>query len=136
MKYVSKFIIFACATVLLANCKSVSPTAEVPATSQSIIGSWEGCDGRVVTFTKDDEGKYLGRYTALGRLGTYQFTKDEIGYEVMQKGTGTYTGRVKWKDTSGYESWRKVEITIENNVYSDSGSDRCSREMKRVKTTS
>jgi hypothetical protein len=135
MKFVKKLMIFVFASVFLVNCKSVSPSIEVPSKSQSIIGSWVGCDGRVVTF-KENDGKYIGRYTALGNLETYKFTKDEIGYEVIRQSLGNYSGKVKWKDTSGNESWKTVNITIENNVYSDSGSDRCSKEMKRVKTTS
>ena len=37
-------------------CKSVSPVAT--STNYGIIGSWEGCDGRVVTFSADENGKY------------------------------------------------------------------------------
>ena len=133
---VKKLLIFACATVFLANCKSMSPSIKAPSKSQSIIGSWMGCDGRIVTFMKNNEGKYIGRYTDLGGLKTYKFTKNEIGYEVIQESPGSFSGKVKWRDTSGNESWKNVDITIENNVYSDSGSDHCSKEMKRVNTTS
>jgi len=95
-----------------------------------LLGSWVGCDGRVVTFTQEG-GQYIGRYTALGGLGTYHFTPNEIGYKATQAADGTYVGQVKWRYTNGDHQWRPLKITIKGNQYSDEGSDGCSKNMKR-----
>ncbi|APY12214.1 hypothetical protein BWZ22_13705 [Seonamhaeicola sp. S2-3] len=102
-----------------------------PTIDQDIMGSWEGCDGRVITFTKEDD-KVIGRYTKLGGLEKYKFTLNEVGYRLKEQSVGNYIGTVKWQNLSGKETWKKVIVSIENNIYADNQSDACSKEMKRV----
>ncbi|MEE1964204.1 hypothetical protein V1387_16045 [Allomuricauda taeanensis] len=124
------FLVFA--TIFWQGCKTISSSIPATTMDKDIVGSWEGCDGRVVTFTKQKSGEIIGRYTHLGGLGEYRFTQDEIGYKVAQKELGTYTGLVKWRNATGEVTWKKVMITIEDNVYKDNNSDGCSKEMKRI----
>ncbi|WP_318312711.1 hypothetical protein [Flagellimonas crocea] len=112
-------------------CKSVNPP--VSYTNKDIIGSWEGCDGRVVTFSKDENGGVLGRYSKLGGLGRYRFSLNEIGFHITQKKPGTYVGQVKWKNTMGNETWREETIEVEGNILKTTSSDNCGKELKRVK---
>jgi hypothetical protein len=98
--------------------------------ANELAGSWEGCDGRVVTFTLEN-GQYIGRYSKLGGLGSYHFTINEIGYKATRTPEGKYVGQVKWRWTSGQQEWRPNTITIIGNNYTDTGSDSCSRQMKR-----
>ena len=130
----AKLLILACCTAfLMTYCKSADTVSETPSKDRSIIGSWKGCDGRVVTFSKDENDEIVGRYNALGRLGAYHFSENEIGYRVTLKAAGSYEGKVKWRSTSGDVSWKNVSIKIEDNTYTDSGSDNCSKEMKRIR---
>lgn len=118
---------------LFTACKTSSTGSMIssPTIDQDIMGSWEGCDGRVITFTKEDN-KVIGRYTKLGKLEKYKFTLNEVGYRLKEQSVGNYTGTVKWQNLSGNETWRNVTVTIENNIYTDNQSDACSKEMKRV----
>ncbi|MEM7186018.1 MAG: hypothetical protein AAF466_05100 [Bacteroidota bacterium] len=112
---------------------STQKTIPAPKT-YSLIGQWEGCDGRIIEFTKEDD-IIIGRCIALGGLGTYGFTLNEVGYEVEAQGNNTYKGRVKWRKTGQKDPfWKNVEITIDGNSYEDQGSDSCGREMARVKS--
>ena len=95
-----------------------------------LVGSWKGCDGRVVTFTLED-GQYIGRYTQLADLGKYHFTPNEIGYRAFKTQDGKYVGGVKWRSTSGQQEWRPTTITIKGGKYTDTGSDNCSKQMRR-----
>ncbi|MDC7995314.1 hypothetical protein [Altibacter sp. HG106] len=118
--------------VLLGSCKSTSTAPLMGAnTNTNIIGSWEGCDGRVVTFFEEDS-EIIGRYTELGGLTRYRFTENEVGYRLTEQQPGQYLGMVKWQDQSGNETWKKVSITIKNNTYNDNSSDNCSKDMKRI----
>ncbi|AEM71780.1 hypothetical protein Murru_2754 [Allomuricauda ruestringensis DSM 13258] len=129
-----KRIILAIFATFFAGCKvtSVEPMISTPSIDRNIIGSWEGCDGRVITFTNENN-EIIGRYTKLGGLERYMFNIDEIGYKLTEQKPGTYFGTVKWQSLSGNETWKKVTVTIENNVYTDNQSDACSKEMERVK---
>jgi len=100
-------------------------------TGGSLLGSWRGCDGRVVTFVYEG-GEYIGRYTSLGGLAPYHFTLNEVGYRARQQPDGRYVGQVKWRWTSGASQWRPNVITISGNSYRDSGSDSCSTAMSRL----
>ncbi|MFC4220066.1 hypothetical protein [Flagellimonas marina] len=117
---------------LWVGCKSVSPT--VSNTNTNIIGSWEGCDGRVVAFYTNEKGEIEGRYSKLGGLDKFKFTLDEIGFHLTRKSPGVYTGKVKWRNTSGTESWRDETIVVENDILKTSGSDFCGNELKRINT--
>ena len=97
----------------------------------AILGSWRGCDGRVVAFTVEDD-KIIGRYENIGSLGTFGFTQNEIGYELSSKGNSTYEGRVKWGKSDHKKFWKPVIIKVTGNTYTDKGSDACSEKMKRV----
>ncbi len=126
-------VLFFCAYITLNTaCKTTSINLITPEPDQDIIGSWEGCDGRVVKFSKKDNDKIVGHYMGLGRLDKYKFTLNEEGYRLSQQSSGVYKGLVKWKTVSGEETWEEVTITVENNIYKDSGSDSCSKEMKRI----
>jgi len=118
-----------CATF---SCKSTSSVHLPSAAETSILGSWEGCDGRVITFRRGPGGEILGRYSELGGLERYRFTQDEVGYRIREKTPGTYEGKVKWQNTQGSETWKTVAITIQNNEYSDNSSDPCSNYMTRI----
>ncbi|WP_036385317.1 hypothetical protein [Muricauda sp. MAR_2010_75] len=118
--------------LIFGSCKSVSPV--VSSTNTDIIGSWEGCDGRVVSFYTNENGEIEGRYSKLGGLGRFKFAVDEIGFFLTQTSTGVYTGKVKWRNTSGAATWRDETIVVENNILKTSGSDACGNEMTRVKT--
>ena len=118
--------------LIFGSCKSVSPV--VSSTNTDIIGSWEGCDGRVVSFYTNENGEIEGRYSKLGGLGRFKFAVDEIGFLLTQTSTGVYTGKVKWRNTSGAATWRDETIVVENNILKTSGSDACGNEMTRVKT--
>ena len=111
-------------------CKSVGPVAT--STNYGIIGSWEGCDGRVVTFSTDENGEIIGRYTKLGGLGRYKFTLNEVGFHLLQQNPGTYVGQVKWRNTVGTETRKDETIIVENNILKTSSSDDCSKELIRV----
>ncbi|RPG35625.1 MAG: hypothetical protein CBB72_005410 [Muricauda sp. TMED12] len=126
-----KFILFMSISLgIWVGCKSVSPVAT--STNYGIIGSWEGCDGRVVTFSADENGKITGRYTKLGGLGRYKFTLNEVGFHLSQESPGVYVGQVKWKNTNGKETWRDETIVVENNMLKTSSSDDCSKELAKV----
>ncbi|MEM8810166.1 MAG: hypothetical protein AAGF01_29450 [Cyanobacteria bacterium P01_G01_bin.38] len=99
--------------------------------SDDLLGSWEGCDGRIVTFTLEDD-QYVGRYTELGGLGWFHFTENEIGYTATQAVDGEYVGQVSWRSTSGTQAWHSNTIQIEGDQYFDTGSDACSTEMIRT----
>lgn len=128
-----KTITYILLLALFTACKTSSTGSMIssPTIDQDIMGSWEGCDGRVITFTKEDN-KVIGRYTKLGKLEKYKFTLNEVGYRLKEQSVGNYTGTVKWQNLSGNETWRNVTVTIENNIYTDNQSDACSKEMKRV----
>lgn len=125
-------------------CKTTT-TAPIggPSVNNDIIGSWEGCDGRVITFTKKEprmpnnqrtqKDSIIGRYTKLGGLKTYKFTVDEIGYKLVEDSPGNYSGLVKWQNLSGRETWKAVTIHVQGDTYRDDNSDNCSKEIKRIK---
>ena len=50
---------------------------------EPLIGSWKGCDGRVIEF-KPEGGELIGRYTALGGLGACAFSIGEVGYRATR----------------------------------------------------
>ena len=126
-----KFILFLSLSFgIWVSCKSINPIAT--STYTDIIGSWEGCDGRVVTFYTNENGEIEGRYAKLGELGRYKFTLDEVGFHLSQQNPGTYVGQVKWKNTMGKETWRDETIIVENNILKTSSSDDCSKELTRV----
>ena len=101
--------------------------------NNSIIGSWEGCDGRVITFTQEGDS-ILGHYTKLNGLERFGFSQNEIGYKLIRESVGSYTGQVKWRAINIKEpTWRAVKVSIHENTYQDIGSDRCGREMTRIK---
>lgn len=99
--------------------------------SNDIVGSWTGCDGRVIQFERSS-GEFVGRYIALGRLTEYGFSANEIGYRAQETTSGTYEGQVKWRWTTGEEEWRTNTITISGDSYSDTNSDSCTKSMQRV----
>lgn len=111
-------------------CKSVNPV--VTSANTSIIGSWEGCDGRVVSFYTNENGEIEGRYSKLGGLDRFKFTVDEIGFFLTQKSPGVYTGKVKWRNTAGAATWRDETIMVENDILKTSSSDDCSKELTKV----
>ncbi|MBO0324137.1 hypothetical protein J0X14_17640 [Muricauda sp. CAU 1633] len=117
---------------LWVSCKSVNPV--VNSTNTNIIGSWEGCDGRVVAFYANENGEIEGRYSKLGGLDRFKFTVDEIGFLLTQKNPGVYTGRVKWRNTAGTATWRDETIVVENKILKTSGSDACGNEMTKVES--
>lgn len=120
--------LFSVFLILLANCKTTS----VLITKNDIVGTWEGCDGRQIVFSENTEGEIIGHLAKLGKLERYKFTLNEEAYRVKKQSHGVYTGVVKWQNLNGKETWEKVTITIENDVYTDDGSDSCSKEMKRI----
>ncbi len=133
MKQATSYFLVLLLAVLWQGCSSTKPTTTPTVQNQSILGSWEGCDGRIVAFSEGEGDEIIGRYTELGRLGMYKFTQNEIGYKVTEQKPGIYSGTVKWRTTTGKESWKKLTITIQNNDFmSDNGSDKCSQEMERV----
>jgi hypothetical protein len=99
-----------------------------------LVGSWKGCDGRVVTFTLEN-CEYKGRYTNLsGRLRRFGFKEKELGYIITKMNEeGRYSGQVKWRFLNGESRWADTKITINGNKYTDDGSDSCSRTMARVR---
>ncbi len=107
------------------------PPPVMPPVSSDLLGIWQGCDGRQVTFTLED-GQYVGRYTALGGLGSYGFTLGEIGYRFTLQPDGSYVGDVEWRG-SNFQEWRPDKATVAGDRYRDTGSDGCSREMTRVR---
>ena len=131
-KKIKFILILSISLGIWVGCKSVSPT--VTSTNTNIIGSWEGCDGRVVAFYANENGEIEGRYSKLGGLDRFKFTVDEIGFLLTQKSPGVYAGRVKWRNTTGTATWRDETIVVENNILKTSGSDACGNEMTRVKT--
>ena len=101
----------------------------------SLVGSWVGCDGRVVTFTHEGDehtGQFVGKYTNLGGLGRFHFEADEVGYVATQRSANEYTGQVKWRSVDGNLYWKPNEITISGDNYFDNGSDPCARTMRRA----
>lgn len=103
-----------------------------PLVNQSILGSWEGCDGRTVTYTIEND-QIIGRLTKLGNLATYGFKADEVGFILEDKTNGVYDGKVKWRyKDDEKEYWKNVTIKVEGNNYVDKGSDPCSKQMKRI----
>ena len=132
MKTFGQILILICCCTLWTGCKTQSIGTPVSNPNRDIIGSWEGCDGRVITFSRDEDGEITGHYSQLGELEKYNFSQDEIGYKVTQQSAGTYTGLVKWRSTAGAETWKKVTITIEGGSYKDNSSDGCSKNMKRL----
>jgi hypothetical protein len=100
--------------------------------STQLVGSWRGCDGRVVTFVNEGGG-FVGRYTALGGLPRVGFTLNEIGYRARLQSAGRYVGDVKWRWPGGRQNWVSNTITISGNSYRDTGSDSCSRSMTRIR---
>lgn len=126
-----KFIVLLSLSLgIWVSCTSVNPV--VTKTNTDIIGSWEGCDGRVVTFYIDENGEIEGRYSKLGGLGRYKFTLDEVGFHLSQQSPGTYVGQVKWRNTTGKETWRDETIVVENNILKTSSSDDCSTKLTKV----
>ena len=122
------------AIVILASfsCASKKVVTSKPETIPNIIGFWKGCDERVIAFIQENDSIY-GICKELGGLAEYGFEEDEVGYKVVVKENGVYQGKVKWryKDKPN-ASWKNVEIKIDNNSYSDKGSDRCGANMNRV----
>lgn len=118
--------------ILWNGCKTTT-VGETPV-SKDIIGSWKGCDGRVITFQNEGNGEIVGRYTKLGNLGQYGFEESEIGYKVSQQQPGIYYGSVKWRSSNQNVSWKTITITIVGNSYEDNGSDSCAKEMDRITT--
>lgn len=112
-------------------CKSVDSV--VTPINTSIIGSWEGCDGRVVTFSRDESGKIIGHYTKLAGLVRYKFSENEVGFHLSKMAPGVYVGQVKWRNTSGKETWKKETILLENNILKTTSSDDCSKELTKIK---
>ena len=99
---------------------------------RGIIGSWQGCDGRVVTFSEEGDS-IIGRYSELNGLERFGFSKNEIGYKLIKEGTNSFVGQVKWRAINIKQpTWRAVKATINGNTYQDKGSDRCGRDMTRV----
>lgn len=100
---------------------------------QTLIGRWQGCDGRVVEFSEVG-GTLRGTYVVLGGLGSYGFSLGEVGYEAREVSPGVFEGRVLWKQSGGQNlQWRPNRITIDGDDYRDTGSDNCSRSMKRIR---
>lgn len=130
MNFNKLILLITCCTLLTMGCRSVTDTGTK--TSGDLLGSWEGCDGRVVTFTQNEDGEISGRYTALGGLTRYGFQANEIGYKLRKRAAGSYSGTVKWRNTRGEATWRDVVITIQGDRYMDNSSDNCAREMKRL----
>ncbi len=130
MYLTKKIVLLACCSLLWMSCKTVSSTG-TPA-AETIIGSWEGCDGRVVTFSSEENGEIVGRYSKLGGLARYGFEVNETGYKLRRRAAGTYAGTVKWRTTSGSVSWKKVTVSIQGDTYLDDSSDSCAKEMTRV----
>tara|TARA_R100001369_G_scaffold82220_1_gene113785 strand:+ start:968 stop:1450 length:483 start_codon:yes stop_codon:yes gene_type:complete len=152
MKVFRSILLLAISCALWISCKT---TATAPIASSSnhndIIGSWEGCDGRIITFSKTKplatpsssettqnngltkKDFIIGRYSKLGGLTRYQFTQNEIGYKLIEKSPGHYTGMVKWQDLSGIETWKEVTIHVDNDTYRDDNSDSCSKVITRIK---
>lgn len=96
-----------------------------------LVGSWQGCDGRVVTFTLRGE-TVAGRYIAMGRLGQYGFKLGDIGYEFKRHADGTYIGKVLWRGPGDRTEWRNSKITLHGDTLTDTGADSCSGTMTRV----
>jgi hypothetical protein len=112
----------------------VEAVAGAASREYDLVGSWKGCDGRVVTFTLEN-GEYKGRYTNLsGRLRRFGFEEKELGYIIIKMNEeGRYSGQVKWRFLNGESRWADTNITINGNRYTDDGSDDCSRTMARVR---
>lgn len=130
MKKIRLIVLLSISFITLAGCKSVDSV--VSSANTDIIGSWEGCDGRVVTFYKDERGEIKGRYTQLGGLGKYNFSLNEVGFRLSRKSPGVYVGQVKWRNTIGKETWKDETITVENNILKTTSSDDCSTELAKV----
>ena len=112
------------------SCKSISPIAT--STNTNIIGSWEGCDGRVVTFYTNENGEIEGRYSKLGGLGRFKFSLNEVGFRLSKKSPDIYVGQVKWRNTMGEATWKDETITVENRILKTTSSDDCSTELVKV----
>ena len=144
MQLIRNILILLVAFTVWVACKTTA-TAPIggPSVNNDIIGSWEGCDGRVITFTKQKpltqnnqrthKDSIIGRYTKLGGLKTYKFTVDEIGYKLVEDSLGNYSGLVKWQNLSGKETWKVVTIHVQGDTYKDDNSDSCSKEITRIK---
>ncbi|WP_437399530.1 hypothetical protein [Flagellimonas lutimaris] len=130
VKKINFIVLLSLSLGIWVSCKSINPI--VTSTDPNIIGSWEGCDGRVVTFYTNENGEIEGRYSKLGGLGRYKFTLDEVGFHLSQKSPGTYVGQVKWRNTLGKETWKDETIIVKENVLETSSSDDCSKELTRV----
>ena len=92
MKLLSKYLVLLL-MILIVSCGVKS---KQPLVNQSILGSWEGCDGRTVTYTIEND-QIIGRLTKLGTLATYGFKVDEVGFMLENKTNGVYKGKVKWR---------------------------------------
>ncbi len=104
-----------------------------PTPASGLAGRWQGCDGRVVEFTVAG-GILRGAYVVLGGLGAYGFSLGEVGYEAREVSPGVYDGRVLWKGAGGQEArWVPTRIEVRGDNYSDTGSDGCSRGMRRTR---
>jgi hypothetical protein len=114
---------------LLMSCGS----QKIAQVNDGILGSWEGCDGRVVTYTQIGDSIF-GKYTVLARLKSVGFELDEVGYKLKKQQSGIYSGAVKWR-TRGQSKveWKPVQITLSGQSYTDKGSDSCSKVMNRTK---
>jgi hypothetical protein len=101
-----------------------------PATDESLLGVWRGCDGRTIQFTSEG-GEINGRYTDVARLAPY-FTNGEIGYRHRPLGNGRYRGQDLWRYNDGRSEWRPSSITVTGNTLSDTGADSCSVTLTRT----
>lgn len=118
--------------LLLVSCASVKVLDKNTVASSSIIGYWQGCDDRIIEFTQEKDSIF-GYCRKLGKLDAFGFTENELGYKLIQTKQGAYQGKVKWRfkeDTT--IQWKPVRIQIENNNYSDTGSDACGSTMTRI----
>ncbi|MCU7836753.1 MAG: hypothetical protein KZQ83_16075 [gamma proteobacterium symbiont of Taylorina sp.] len=113
--------------------KVSSQPFEVSVGSDKLIGSWEGCDGRVVRFSYNN-GRYEGRYTELGGLAPYHFTEGELGFIAIKNSDGSYSVEVKWRWLSSPDriDWKPSTITVKGGT--DTGSGSCSAGFQSINT--
>jgi hypothetical protein len=109
--------------------------AAAQAQQPNIVGQWKDTcnDGRVITVEEAAGGNFEGRYTKIGGLGVVHFTENEVGYQLEQRSPNKYVGEVKWRWTSGKTEWKPTTVTITGDKWEDTGSDRCSQVMTRIR---
>lgn len=128
-----KILRFILIALMISSCASKKIVVKQAITPPNIIGSWKGCDERIVEFVKEEDSIF-GICRRLGGLSAFGFQENEIGYKITHLGDGEYQGKVKWRfkdDTT--VKWRNVKITIDNDTYTDQGSDKCGSKMTKVK---